>query len=480
MKKIATVFTIYLLWICIVPSGANAQNILYGLVNSGGAHDFGVLFKYNTTTETYTKVMDLDSINGSWPIGSMIQASNGKMYGMMNSGGAKDWGVIFEFNPATETYTKKLELDSLTNGCWPWSDFTEAPNGKLYGLVSRGATKNWGTLIEYDPSTNTLVTKLDLGGSSSSGVNGSVPKRNNLVLAPNGKFYGMVYAGSNAGRGMLFEYDYMTDTYTPKVSFGQEGAYNPYGSLILANNGKFYGLLNWGGVHDYGVIFEYDYVTDTYTKKIDLDSINTGSYPTSSLIKASNGKLYAMINSGGTDDAGLILEYDPATNIAMNKVDFDYDNDGAWSWGELTEVSNGVFYGMLNSGGINDYGTIIRYDLNSNILTKELDFNGTFNGAWPNGYMTIYKTSTGIMQKNSVPDISFYPNPVYDKLIVDMGKVYKEIQVAVSNVQGQEIIRTKFINSQLLNLNVANLVPGIYSINTYTPEKSVLLKMVKK
>ena len=61
-----------------------------------------------------------------------------------------------------------------------------------------------------------------------------------------------------------------------------------------------------GGVYNYGVIFEYDPITNTYTDKIDLAS-NTGSYPTGSLA-ISGGKFYGMTNAGGLNHAGVIFE----------------------------------------------------------------------------------------------------------------------------------------------------------------------------
>jgi len=48
-----------------------------------------------------------------------MQASNGKLYGMTSSGGSNNSGVLFEFDPATGTYTKKLDFDG-SNGSRPY------------------------------------------------------------------------------------------------------------------------------------------------------------------------------------------------------------------------------------------------------------------------------------------------------------------------------------------------------------------------
>ena len=46
-------------------------------------------------------------------------------------------------------------------------------------------------------------------------------------------------------------------------------------------------MTSYGGQYDYGVIFEYDTLTNTYTKKIDFDGSNMGSHPMGSLMQAS-------------------------------------------------------------------------------------------------------------------------------------------------------------------------------------------------
>ena len=44
-------------------------------------------------------------------MGSLIQASDGKLYGMTSHGGSNGYGVIFSFDPSTSTYTKLKDFD---------------------------------------------------------------------------------------------------------------------------------------------------------------------------------------------------------------------------------------------------------------------------------------------------------------------------------------------------------------------------------
>lgn len=47
---------------------------------------------------------------GSYPLGGLVLAASGKLYGVTATGGAFDAGVIFEYDPATNIYTKNLTL----------------------------------------------------------------------------------------------------------------------------------------------------------------------------------------------------------------------------------------------------------------------------------------------------------------------------------------------------------------------------------
>ena len=69
------------------------------------------------------------------PYGSLMQASDGKLYGMTTNGGSSsDNGVIFSFDPSSSTYTKLKDFDN-TNGANPYGSLMQASDGKLYGMT---------------------------------------------------------------------------------------------------------------------------------------------------------------------------------------------------------------------------------------------------------------------------------------------------------------------------------------------------------
>lgn len=51
-------------------------------------------------------------INTEASLSNLIQASDGMLYGMTSYGGVSGLGVLFQYNPATFTYTKNLDVAS--------------------------------------------------------------------------------------------------------------------------------------------------------------------------------------------------------------------------------------------------------------------------------------------------------------------------------------------------------------------------------
>ncbi|MDO8734989.1 MAG: fibronectin type III domain-containing protein, partial [Elusimicrobiota bacterium] len=170
-----------------------------------------------------------------------------------------------------------------------------------------GANKN--EIVEYDPATDTRVTK-----------SATLPTARTYTSAAynpkNGKIY--IFGGfDGANKNEIVEYDAVTDVSItksatlPTARIGTSAAYNP-------KNGKIY---IFGG-EDVGAnkkneIVEYDPVSDSVLTK--SATLPTGRLGTSAAYSVKNGKIYIF---GGNDSGGNIneiVEYDPATDVSVTK-----------------------------------------------------------------------------------------------------------------------------------------------------------------
>jgi uncharacterized repeat protein (TIGR03803 family) len=374
------------------PSGSLMQSSsgkLFGLTFSGGTNNTGVLFRFDPMTLNYTKLQDFGGIiTGSNPQGSLLQASNGKLYGMTTGGGAKGSGTIFEYDTLAATFTDKFDFDGTTQGGSPSGSLVEVVGGNLFGMTNLGGSGTSGILFEYNLGTATLTDKIDFTGSNGSSPQGS------LMAASNGKLYGMTYSGGINNNGVLFEYDPTLNSFANKIDFNTASAgANPTSSLILASNGKLYGMTSAGGTYGVGTLFEFDTITSSYTKKVDFDGPVNGFSPKGTLLQASNGKLYGMANSGGANNDGVLFEYDPATSVFTKKANFLAASTGSNPFGTLIQAKNGLLYGTTYNGGTLGNGTLFEYDPLTASLTTKVNFDYALTGANP--YSALLQVSTG-------------------------------------------------------------------------------------
>ena len=73
----------------------HAQPILYGLSTEGGAYDAGTLFAFDISSGTITKLHDFSNLTGGSPLGTLFQATDGKLYGVTSR-------TIFSYDPASD------------------------------------------------------------------------------------------------------------------------------------------------------------------------------------------------------------------------------------------------------------------------------------------------------------------------------------------------------------------------------------------
>ena len=259
---------------------------LYGTTVYGGdtanspSGGYGVLFSYDISTNSYSDLYHFQESTGANPNReTLLEGQNGKLFGLTMNGGAHHFGVIFSYDTTTHTYLDLHDFDSI-NGSFPFGGLTQATNGKYYGLTGKGGTNNKGTLFSFDPSTNDFTYLYSFFNI----FNGWSP-RSSLVQAGNGKLYGMTAGGGSYYSGAIFSYDISFNTYSDIYNFTETGG-SPFGSLTLSKNGKLYGMTNAGsiGADTVGNVFDFDPSSNSFAYLHNFNGTD-GSYPFGDLLE---------------------------------------------------------------------------------------------------------------------------------------------------------------------------------------------------
>lgn len=299
---------------------------LYGLTVASG----GSLFSYNVTNGTGAPLFYFTGPNGFSPTGSLIQATDSLLYGLTAQGGTSNDGVLFSYNTTTGKDSVRFNFNG-TNGRAAGGSLLQAKDGKLYGMTQLGGSSDSGVLFSFDPKTGKDTVLVNFTKAI-----GVFPYYGSLIQDTNGLLYGMT-SGGGLGNGVLFSYNPITGKDTVLVNFTSPTGYSPFGSLIHDTKGILYGMTYYGGAFvSYGTLFSYNPVSATYTVLFSFNPPN-GANPYGSLIQASNGLLFGMTYNGGINSSGSLFNFDLSTNTETKLIDLNVI-DGIFPYGDLTEV----------------------------------------------------------------------------------------------------------------------------------------------
>ena len=373
----------------------------YGMAYSGGTNFSGTIFKI-TSTGTFTLLRNLASTDGSGPYGALVQAKDGMLYGMCANGGDHSNGTTFKITTAG-TFTKLFSFTSATDGGSPRGSLVQSTDGNLYGMTSTGGGSTFGSVFKITP-TGTFTYLNGFNG----GVSGNAPFESLMQSAVDNAYYGTTSGGGTFGYGTVFKICGGVTTVLHSFNNTVEGG-TPQGSLVQASDNNFYGMTSSGGTSGNGTIFKIT-PAGIYTVLKHLSYTPDGGLPKGSLLLASDGIFYGMTSAGGTNGSGTIFKITTAGVYTVLKHLLS-STDGANPEGNLIEGSVGNFYGMTSTNGrifkITSTGTFTvlhtlvtntegSAPLGSLLLAADGNFYGTTSAGGTNSNGTIFKiTSAG-------------------------------------------------------------------------------------
>ncbi len=326
----------------------------YGMPTNYGSLGFGAVIKVTRTGELSVLYSFAGgTADGAHPYGNLIEASDGNFYGMNSAGGASNKGVVIRITLGGIGTILHSFAGGAADGDTPLGSLIQGSDGNLYGMTSIGGTANLGTVFKIDlAGTETVL--YSFGVSPNDGV---IPAYGTLVEGTDGKFYGTAGQGGALANGTIFSIT-AAGIETVLYSFGIATGANPESSLVLANDGSFWGTTINGGAAGNGTVFK---VTSTGALTLMHSFMGPpadGTYGQGPLIQASDGNFYGITYLGGASNSGAVYRI---TSAGIESLLYSFSGlaDGAWASGGLTEDGNGDLYGMTSAGG-NNSGTLFK------------------------------------------------------------------------------------------------------------------------
>jgi uncharacterized repeat protein (TIGR03803 family) len=238
------------------PFASLAQGLngsFYGTTGSEGGE--GTVFKI-TPSGTLTTVYYFGLLDGLWPIAGPALGIDGNFYGTTLAGGTSSncndgCGTVYKATPAGKLMT--LHSFDLTDGTQPVGGVVQAADGNLYGTTALGGSSpvcgglypdGCGTLFAITPAGK-FTTLYNLC-SLSNCVDGVSPY-GTLIQATDGNIYGTASAGGALGYGTLFQIT-TSGGFNVLHNFDRDNGGVPYAGLMQATNGILYGTTYYGGM----------------------------------------------------------------------------------------------------------------------------------------------------------------------------------------------------------------------------------------
>ncbi len=337
---------------------------------------------------------------------SLVQGSDGNLYGTATEGGTAGWGALFRVTPTGDL---ALLCDLGGDTCYlesrPFAGLTQATDGNFYGTTWQGGVdpgegegNGPGTVFKSTAGEND-VTLLYSFCSLANCADGDDPLAP-LMQAKDGNFYGTTFDGGAKGYGTVFEITSQGEL-TTLHSFGYADGAGPVAGLVQAENGNFYGTTLYGGAHGAGAVFEITSggkLTTLYSF-CSQKGCADGTGPYAGLVQAKDGNFYSTTYGGGAQNHGTVFEITPAGKLTTLYSFCSQKKcaDGADPYAGVIQATDENFYGTTSKGGASKWGTVFAITAGGKLTTLHsfcLQKNCT-DGADPVG--GLVQASNGIL-----------------------------------------------------------------------------------
>jgi uncharacterized repeat protein (TIGR03803 family) len=327
---------------------------LYGTTQGGGAGGTGVVFRILPDRSFVHYDLAL-STSGANPRAALILGSDGLFYGTTEHGGANSSGTYFRMTPAGAFTTFDLpNFPAVFCGSapapGPTAPLALAADGNLYGMtggpvVISNCTFGWaGALVRLSPQ----------GTMTRSGVGQNNRAAGALAVGADGRMYGTAAPIFFPPHLMAFA----TDTGGTFAQLHNFAVTESGGQTLLPGpDGNFYSTLTVGGAAGKGIVYRMT-PGGSVTTLHEFQGPD-GDSPSAGLVRSRDGFFYGVTSKGGQFGDGAIFRVSATGDFSV-VYSFTGGADGSDPEAALIESRDGSLYGTAAKGGSSGVGVVFR------------------------------------------------------------------------------------------------------------------------
>ena len=375
---------------------------------------------------------------------SLIQGTNGDLYGTASAGGSHNGGTVFRITTGGKfktLYNFCSDISSVptsgqttcTDGSTPVAGLVLASNGYFYGTTEWGGAYGQGTVFKITPA-GALSILYSFCAVSSTGP-GSLPcldgrnPENALIQAADGNLYGTTNGGglgsftsSNSTGGTVFRIT-LAGTLTTLYNFCSQpnctDGTAPAG-IVEGGDGNFYGTTAYGGLASSyvntppGTVYKitpsgerttlYNFCSTGGSNGAGFCAAGDNPHEIGSLFSDGQGDFYGSTTFGGSNSAGVVFEITGAGDFTVLVSDtgcVTFCSPGVSAIAgafpsTLIQGSDGNLYGTTNEEGTLNYSGGSIFEITSAGASTlysfvcELAASCDIAGAYPSGFLPSY------------------------------------------------------------------------------------------
>lgn len=339
--------------------GANPQTALvaggdgnfYGVTTGTNVASPGTVFRV-TPAGALTTVHRFSAFNasrqngdGGYPKGALLLGGDGNLYGTTSAGGTTGGGTVFRVTLAGALTTLvTFDASSITSAFSPTSALTQGTDGNFYGVMKNFGANSVGSIYRVTPAGALTIIHGFTGGADHGYPTSA------LTLGADGNFYGVtasntVYQATPAGA--------VTTIHTFVTA--NEG--NQSSALIPGPGNTFYGSTINGGAGGFGTAYQIT-AAGAVTVLYPFTDTNQLGYDPNALLLAGDGNFYGLRQYGGTGSGGYFFRLTPGGALTSLRP---FVSGGSASVGRLLQRADGTFFGTTLKGGSTGGGTVFTY-----------------------------------------------------------------------------------------------------------------------